>query len=53
MKFLVFWSFQAGIRIGLPEVAKMLSSLRDYAKKLREQDKLEHSYHVVGKHGGA
>jgi muconolactone delta-isomerase len=34
-------------------MAKMLSDLRDYAKKLREQDKLERYYHIVGKHGGA
>lgn len=53
MKFLVLWNLQAGIRVSLPEVAKMLSDLRDYAKKLREQGKLEHYYHVVGKHGGA
>ena len=53
MKFLVLWKLQAGIRVSLPEVAKMLSDLRDYAKKLREQGKLEHYYHVVGKHGGA
>jgi muconolactone delta-isomerase len=52
MKFLVFWNFQAGIRVGLPEVAKLLSGLRDYAKELREQGKLERYYHVVGKHGG-
>jgi len=53
VKFLVLWNLQAGIRVSLPEVAKMLSDLRDYAKKLREQGKLEHYYHVVGKHGGA
>jgi muconolactone delta-isomerase len=53
VKFLVLWKLQAGIRVSLPEVAKMLSDLRDYAKKLREQGKLEHYYHVVGKHGGA
>ncbi len=53
MKFLVLWHLQAGIRVGLPEVAKMLSDLRDYAGKLHEQNKLEHYYHVVGKHGGA
>ena len=55
MKFLVLWNLntQAGIRASLPEMAKMLSDLRDYAKKLREQDKLERYYHIVGKHGGA
>jgi muconolactone delta-isomerase len=53
VKFLVLWNLQAGIRASLPEVAKMLSDLRDYAKKLGEQGKLEHYYHVVGKHGGA
>ena len=53
MKFLVIWRFQAGIRVGLPEVAKMLSDLREYAKELRTQRKLESSYHIVGRHGGA
>jgi muconolactone delta-isomerase len=55
VKFLVLWSLnlQVGIRAGLPEVAKMLSDLRDYAKKLHEEGKLEHYYHVVGRHGGA
>jgi len=53
MKFLVIWEFQAGIRIGLPEVAKLLSALRAYAKELREQGKLESYYHIVGRHGGA
>jgi muconolactone delta-isomerase len=53
MKFLVFWKFQPGIRVGLPEVAKMLSELREYAKELRQQGKLESYYHVVGRHGGA
>jgi muconolactone delta-isomerase len=53
MKFLVIWEFQAGIRIGLPEVAKVLSALRAYAKELREQGKLESYYHIVGRHGGA
>ena len=53
MKFLVLWKFQAGIRVGLPEVAKMLSDLRAYAKELREQGKLESYYHIVGRHGGA
>jgi len=52
MKFLVFWKFQAGIRVGLPEVAKILSDLRGYAKQLREQGKLESYYHIVGRHGG-
>ena len=53
MKFLVFWKLQpeAVIRIG-PESAKMLFSLQDYAKELREQGKLERHYHVVGEHGG-
>ena len=53
MKFLVLWRLQAGIRVGLPEVAKMLSDLRDYAGTLHNQKKLEQSYHVVGRHGGA
>jgi muconolactone delta-isomerase len=53
MKFLVLWKFQAGIRVGLPEVAKMLSDLRAYAKELREEGKLESYYHIVGRHGGA
>jgi muconolactone delta-isomerase len=37
----------------MPEMAKMLSDLQDYAKSLHAQKKLEHYYHVVGKHGGA
>lgn len=53
MKYLVLWSLQPGIRTSLPEVAKIISSLRDYAKELHDQDKLPHYYHVVGKHGGA
>ena len=53
MKFLVLWSLQAGIKVGLPEVAKMVSSLQEYAKELRHQGKLERYYHVVGRHGGA
>ena len=53
MKFLVLWSFQAAIRVGLPEVAKMISDLQDYAKELEGQKKLECYYHVVGRHGGA
>jgi muconolactone delta-isomerase len=53
VKFLVLWSFQAGIRVGLPEVAKMISDLQDYGKELQGQKKLERYYHVVGRHGGA
>ena len=53
MKFLVLWSFQAGIRVGLPEVAKMISDLQDYARDLEGQKNLESYYHVVGRHGGA
>jgi muconolactone delta-isomerase len=53
VKFLVLWSFQAGIRVGLPEVAKMLSDLQAYAKELEGQKRLERYYHVVGSHGGA
>jgi len=53
VKFLVLWSFQAGIRVGLPEVAKMISHLQDYAKELEEQKKLDRYYHIVGRHGGA
>jgi len=53
MKFLVVWSFQPGLRLGLPEVAKIISGLQDYAKELEGQKKLERYYHIVGKHGGA
>jgi len=53
VKFLVLWNFQGWIRVGLPEVAKMISSLQDYAKELEGQKKLECFYHVVGMHGGA
>jgi len=53
VKFLVLWSFQAEIRIGLPEVAKLISGLQDYAKELEGQKKLECFYHIVGRHGGA
>jgi len=34
-------------------VAKVLTGLRAYAKELHQLGKLEHYYHVVGKHGGA
>ena len=53
VKFLVLWSFQPGLRLGLPEVAKIISGLQDYAKELEGQKKLERYYHIVGKHGGA
>ena len=53
MKFLVLWRFQAGIRVGLPEVVKMISDLQDYAKELGGQKKLECYYHIIGRHGGA
>jgi len=53
VKFLVLWSFQAGIRVGLPEVAKVISELQDYAKQLEGEKKLESYYHIVGRHGGA
>jgi muconolactone delta-isomerase len=53
VKFLVLWNFQAGIRVGLPEVAKIISDLQDYAKELEGQRKLERYYHIVGRHGGA
>jgi len=53
VKFLVLWKFQAGIKVGLPEVAKMISDLQDYARELEGQKKLERYYHVVGRHGGA
>jgi len=53
VKFLVLWRFQAGIRVGLPEVAKMVSGLQDYAKQLEGEKKLECYYHIVGRHGGA
>ena len=41
------------MRVGLPEVAKMISALQDYAKELEGQKKLESYYHIVGRHGGA
>jgi len=53
MKFLVLWEFQSEIRGGLPEVAKLLTGLRAYARELHDQGRLERYYHVVGKHGGA
>jgi len=37
----------------LPEVAKMISNLQDYAKELEQKKKLDRYYHVVGRHGGA
>ena len=52
MKFLVLWQLRSGVRGGLPEVAKMLTGLRGYAKELHQEGKLEHYYHVIGKHGG-
>jgi len=53
VKFLILWNLQPGIRVGMPEMAKMLSDLQSYAKELHTQQKLEHYYHVVGRHGGA
>ncbi len=50
MKFLVIWSF---IKMQItPDLVKIVFDLRDYARKLKEQDKLEVNYHIVGKHGG-
>ena len=53
MKFLVIWNFRAELRLGLPEVAKIISALQDYAKELEGQKKLECFYHIIGRHGGA
>jgi muconolactone delta-isomerase len=53
VKFLVLWNLQVPVRLGLPEVAKMISDLQAYAKELQGQRKLERYYHVVGRHGGA
>ena len=53
MKFLVLWSFQPGLRLGLPEVGKIISRLQDYAKELEAQKKLDVYYHIVCRHGGA
>ncbi len=51
MKFLVIWSF---VKMQVtPDLVKVVFDLRDYAKKLKEQGKLEANYHIVGKHGGA
>ena len=36
----------------MPEMMRMLSDLQSYAKELHAQQKLEHHYHVVGRHGG-
>ena len=50
MKFLVIWSF---IKMQItPDLVKIVFDLRDYARKLKEQCKLEVNYHIVGKHGG-
>ena len=53
VKFLVLWNFRSTIRAGLPEVAKMISTLQDYAKELEKEGKVERYYHIVGRHGGA
>ena len=53
LKFLVLWKFQASLRLGLPEVAKVISGLQDYARQLEGQKKLECFYHIIGGHGGA
>ncbi|GIU72035.1 MAG: hypothetical protein KatS3mg003_2305 [Candidatus Nitrosocaldaceae archaeon] len=52
MKFLVIWSFIRTIKI-TPDLIDIIFALKDYAKKLKEQGKLEANYHIVGKHGGA
>jgi muconolactone delta-isomerase len=53
VKFLVLWNLQVPVTLGVPEVAKMISDLQNYAKGLQGQRKLERYYHVVGEHGGA
>lgn len=52
MKFLVFWSFQAGLKL-TPEFAKIVMDMRDYGSRLHSQGKVERYYHLVGRRGGA
>ncbi len=51
MKFLVIWYFMQ--RDVNPAIVKAVLGLRDYAKSLERQGKLESYYHIVGRHGGA
>ncbi|MCS7141745.1 MAG: YciI family protein [Candidatus Nitrosocaldus sp.] len=51
MKFLVIWSFK---RVTLtPDLVRAVLDTRSYAKRLKDEGKLEAHYHIVGKHGGA
>lgn len=51
MKFLVLWSLE--IKLLSPQMMKAVLKQQEHAKKLQEQGKLVHRYHVVGRHGGA
>ncbi|MEM0367538.1 MAG: muconolactone Delta-isomerase family protein [Candidatus Nitrosocaldus sp.] len=51
MKFLILWSFK---RVALtPELVRVVLDMRAYAKRLKDEGKLEVHYHIVGRHGGA
>ncbi|MEM0442242.1 MAG: muconolactone Delta-isomerase family protein [Candidatus Nitrosocaldus sp.] len=51
MKFLILWSFK---RIALtPDLVRAVLDMRAYARRLKDDGKLEAYYHIVGRHGGA
>jgi len=46
MKFLVLWSLE--IKLLSPEMMSAVLKQQDHAKKLENEGKLLHRYHVVG-----
>lgn len=50
-KFLVIWSFPPGVKLS-SELMEATLRHAEYAKKLESEGKVEHHYHIVGKHGG-
>ncbi len=51
MKFLVLWSLE--VKLLSSQMMKAVLKQQEHARKLEEQGKLIHRYHVVGRHGGA
>ena len=51
MKFLVLWSLE--IKLLSPQMMGAVLKQQEHAKKLENERKLLHRYHVVGRHGGA
>lgn len=50
-KFLVLWNLETS-RIGTDAVKSVLA-MPAYAEKMKQEQKLEKRYHLVGQHGGA